>query len=832
MLSILLVDDEPSILLAIDEALRGEGYDVVTAFDGLSAQAALATRVFDAVVCDVRLPKVDGLSVLKFVRRNAPSTKCIMMTAYATVPDAVAALKDGAVDYLAKPFELEDLLGLLSRVARERELTQQFASLRAEGSTDTAKGDFIGRSPVITRIFERIAKFAASDAPVLVTGESGTGKELVAKALHSESARHSGPFVAVNCPAFPDTLLEAELFGHERGAFTGAVKRRDGRFKAAEGGTLLLDEVAELRLGAQSKLLRVLEEGTYEPLGTNRTEHANVRLVSATHRNLKQMVEQGLFREDLYYRLNTLSIHLPALRERGGDRFLLLEHLLRRFSQPSSPPAVTARALAALAEYPFPGNVRELSHAVQHAVVVSEGRQIDLEHLPSEIAGPANSTEAPPRTSPRLLEEHGGGELAVAAGRNGAKSTAEQAGVLVVSDRPACVALVREAANGSGLLVADSAEHALELIRQTAPTLVMVDLELPGRDGWALVDRIKHDALVRHTPVAVLGPERLRKQAFRMGALVHLETDASPDEVITAVREMKALVERPGRSLLLLDPDKESRSRLGALLVAGEVSVVSVGTVDAAVAALAGQRFDCIVLQIGGAKLTGLELLSRARREPGFAGAPVVIFDESEPAPVEQAELDALADDWVIQRAHTPERLLLEVSLFLHRRLSAFAEQERKMIRRGLERDPALVGRKILVVDDDVRNIFALTAVLERHGMVALFAESARDGIGVLERNPDVDAVLMDVMMPEMDGYEAIGAIRSLEEFAAIPIVAVTAKAMKGDREKCLAAGASDYIAKPVNVERLLTLLRVWLTDPAEEQRRPAPRVTTADVPA
>jgi two-component system, NtrC family, response regulator AtoC len=393
MLSILLVDDEPSILLAIDEALRAEKYDVVTAFDGLSAQAALATRVFDVVVCDVRLPKVDGLALLKIVRRNSPNTKCIMMTAYSTVPDAVAALKDGAVDYLAKPFELEDLLSLLSRIDRERDVARQFATLRSESLTDSLKGEFVGRSPPIIRVFDRIAKFAASDAPVLVTGESGSGKELVARALHNQSTRRAGPFVAVNCPAFPDTLLEAELFGHERGAFTGAVKRREGRFKAAEGGTLLLDEVAELRLGAQSKLLRVLEEGTYEPLGTNRTEHANVRLVSATHRNLKQMVEQGQFREDLFYRLNTLAIHVPALRERGGDRFLLLEHLLRRFSHPSSPPSVTARALAALAQYPFPGNVRELSHAVQHAVVVSEGRQIDLEHLPSEVAGSENSTE-------------------------------------------------------------------------------------------------------------------------------------------------------------------------------------------------------------------------------------------------------------------------------------------------------------------------------------------------------------------------------------------------------------------------------------------------------
>jgi DNA-binding NtrC family response regulator len=213
--------------------------------------------------------------------------------------------------------------------------------------------------------------------------------------------------VAVNCAAFPEQLLEAELFGHERGAFTGAVRKREGRFKAAEGGTLLLDEVAELRLSSQSKLLRVLQEGTYEPLGTNRTEQSNVRILSATHQNLRDRVERRLFREDLYYRLNTLALHVPPLRERGGDRFLLLESLLRSFSHPASPPGLTARALAALAHYPFPGNVRELSHAVQHALVVSEGRQIDLQHLPSEIGGvdPPLTEPAKPRSLSEAVRE-------------------------------------------------------------------------------------------------------------------------------------------------------------------------------------------------------------------------------------------------------------------------------------------------------------------------------------------------------------------------------------------------------------------------------------------
>ncbi len=405
MLEILLVDDEPSILRALDDALCAEGYHVVTAFDGLSAQTALASRVFDVIVCDVRLPKVDGIALFRKARREFPGTECILMTAYATVSDAVAALKEGAVDYLAKPFDSEELLALLSRIDRERELAREFGRSRTEVLPDDAKGELVGRSPPIARLLERIAKFAANDAPVLITGESGTGKELVARALHAQSARHAKPFVAVNCAAFPETLLEAELFGHERGAFTGAVKKREGRFKAAQGGTLLLDEVADIPLLAQSKLLRVLEENTYEPLGTNQTATADVRILSATHRNLKEMVAKHLFREDLYYRLKILEIQVPALRERGGDLLLLLEHLLRKFTQPSSPPWVTARALAALAQYPFPGNVRELSHAIQHAVIVSEGRQVDLEHLPSEIAGTEAAKHGPGSTQLRSLSE-------------------------------------------------------------------------------------------------------------------------------------------------------------------------------------------------------------------------------------------------------------------------------------------------------------------------------------------------------------------------------------------------------------------------------------------
>jgi DNA-binding NtrC family response regulator len=268
-------------------------------------------------------------------------------------------------------------------------------STHPRGDRPVEGTDTIGCTPQILALLDRLETYAASDAPVLIIGESGTGKELVARSLHHKSARCDKPFVAVNCAAFPDALLEAELFGHERGAFTGAVKRRDGRFKVADGGTILLDEVAEIPLLGQAKLLRVLQEGTIEPLGTNTVVHVDVRVVSATHQNLKELIAQGRFREDLYYRLNVLDMHIPPLRERRADIPLLLQHYLRRSS--SQPAGFSPRAWAALVGYPFPGNVRELAHAVEHAVVLARGQEIQLEHLPPDIAGSA------------VAENHAGG---------------------------------------------------------------------------------------------------------------------------------------------------------------------------------------------------------------------------------------------------------------------------------------------------------------------------------------------------------------------------------------------------------------------------------------
>jgi DNA-binding NtrC family response regulator len=396
MLDILLVDDEPDFRMLVGDALRDAGHRVTLASNGAEGLTLISSNVFDVMICDIRLPKVDGLTLFRRVRQESPGTDVILITAHAAVADAVAALKEGAYDYITKPFEVDEIILQMERIAAQRALKQELEQARAELSQRKSGSAIIGRSPPMLRLLDRIDTIAQSDAPVLITGESGTGKELVARTLHERSARRAKPFIAVNCAAFPETLLEAELFGHERGAFTGAVKRRDGRFKAADGGTLLLDEIAEVPLPAQAKLLRVLQEGTVEPLGTNESTRVDVRIISATHRNLRERIKEGRFREDLYYRLNVLDIEIPPLRERRGDLPLLLQYFLNKFTTPGKqPPSISPRAWAVLSQYNFPGNVREFAHAIEHAVVLAGGGEIDVEHLPAGIAGASESSGNP-----------------------------------------------------------------------------------------------------------------------------------------------------------------------------------------------------------------------------------------------------------------------------------------------------------------------------------------------------------------------------------------------------------------------------------------------------
>jgi len=391
LVQILLIDDEPDLRESLRQVLADAGHVVVEASDGAKATALLSERVFDVILSDVRLPGIDGLTLLRTVRRDAPLTDFILMTAFADVGQAVAALKEGASDYLMKPFDVDELLHHIGRLESTRTMRRELTEARRALLLRSPSNRLIGQSALMMKLQSRIEMIAPSEAPTLLMGESGTGKELVARLLHERSPRASKPFVAVNCAAFPETLIEAELFGYERGAFTGAVKKREGRFRAADGGTLFLDEIAELPLSAQAKLLRVLQDGTVEPLGTDSPVKVDVRVISATHRNLRAHVAQRLFREDLFYRINVLDVNLPPLRDREGDLPVLIQFFLDGFPKVDAAGqrvvhVLSSDAYAALSAYRFPGNVRELAHAIEHAVVLAGSGEITLDHLPAIIA--------------------------------------------------------------------------------------------------------------------------------------------------------------------------------------------------------------------------------------------------------------------------------------------------------------------------------------------------------------------------------------------------------------------------------------------------------------
>ncbi len=396
-LVILLVEDEPEIAEPIAEALRREGHHLTVVSHGDRALKRLDEEVYDLLICDIRLPGADGLSIFRKVREQQPEAKVILMSAYGSVAEAVAAVKDRAVDYLAKPFAMSELLGAVHQVGEERRLARSLAHARERVDTYEGEAVIIGETPAMVSLVARIHAVADSDAPVLITGETGTGKELVARALHAQSSRRSKPFVEVNCAAFQDTLLEAELFGHERGAFTGAERRRDGRFRTADGGSLFLDEVGEMSPSAQAKMLRALQDGSFQPLGSSTTIKVDVRTIAATNVDLRSRIADGKFREDLFYRLKVFHLHVPSLRERRADLPLLAEYFCRELAAGTDPgpadavtrrtPVITPRAWAALSHYRFPGNVRELKHALRHALVLSGGSDIDLEHLPEEVRG-------------------------------------------------------------------------------------------------------------------------------------------------------------------------------------------------------------------------------------------------------------------------------------------------------------------------------------------------------------------------------------------------------------------------------------------------------------
>jgi DNA-binding NtrC family response regulator len=384
-MKIFLVDDEASIRLGVGDALRNEGFDVELARNGEEAWLRLNRESFDVVLSDVRMPQLSGRNLMRRAVRRFPQTDFVLMTGYATIQDAVEAVKSGATDYLAKPVETETLLTLLRKITERRRLAGRLIN---EHNPETAIADRLqGSHPTMTALRERIVTFAQSNATVLITGETGTGKELVARALHDKSSRQTGPFIAINSSAFPDTLIDAELFGHEKGSFTGALKKRSGRFQAAHGGTLFLDEIGELPTPAQAKLLRALQESQVYPIGSDQPVNVDVRVLAATNRDLKSLVASGGFREDLYYRLKVLHLRIPPLRNRRSDIPSLCRFFLREFQDEGEQQELSSEAWATLLRHDFPGNVRELRHAVQHARIVAAGRTIEAGHWPEDITG-------------------------------------------------------------------------------------------------------------------------------------------------------------------------------------------------------------------------------------------------------------------------------------------------------------------------------------------------------------------------------------------------------------------------------------------------------------
>ncbi|MCZ7592331.1 MAG: sigma-54 dependent transcriptional regulator [Kiritimatiellae bacterium] len=393
---VLIVDDEKNSREGLARALQ-RNYEVLLADSGQRALDILAVESVDVMLSDVRMPGVDGLTLLQraIARPNAPV--CIMLTAYGSIELAVEAMRRGAYDFMTKPINLDRLDMVLKRALDARALETENRALREQLDTRFGLEEIIGQSPAIQEVFDTIRQVAPSRATVLIQGESGTGKELVARALHRLSPRNKGPFVAVHCAALSTTLLESELFGHEKGAFTGATERRKGRFELADGGTLFLDEIGEIDAALQVKILRVLEERRFERVGGTETIDVDVRLVVATNRDLKQMVAEGKFREDLFFRLDVVTLQLPPLRERVGDLPLLAQHYISVLARENGKKldGITPEALHALSAYDWPGNVRELRNMIERMVVLSRGDRLTLRDVPPHLRSDGSAAPLP-----------------------------------------------------------------------------------------------------------------------------------------------------------------------------------------------------------------------------------------------------------------------------------------------------------------------------------------------------------------------------------------------------------------------------------------------------
>lgn len=396
MATVLVVDDEKNYLFVLEDLLADEGYKVLTASSGNEAMETLTTEVIDVVLSDIKMPGMNGIELLERVVAIDPGLPVILMTAFAEVDQAVSAMKKGATDHIQKPFDNEDIKRAVARAVQKRSMDRNRRKI--ESNADDVWGAVIGDSDAMEKVFQVIKRVADTSATVLICGESGTGKEVIAKSLHRASSRRNQTFVSINCAAIPETLLESELFGHEKGAFTGAISTKQGKFEVANGGSLFLDEIGEMSLNLQVKLLRVLQEQEFQRVGGNRDVKVDVRLIAATNKDLQQQVEAGLFRSDLYFRLNVVQVLMPPLRQRVTDIPLLTSYFMTNFCERNRRPVpeISPETMRILCSYPWPGNVRELENAIEYAILMSKGRSLIPEDLPNQIlsfSGSKNSFE-------------------------------------------------------------------------------------------------------------------------------------------------------------------------------------------------------------------------------------------------------------------------------------------------------------------------------------------------------------------------------------------------------------------------------------------------------
>ncbi len=402
MPKILIVDDDPEILEIIAEVLKEEGYAVDTASSGTGAIKHIDDEFYDLVVTDLKMPEVDGMMVLRHVVDRSPDTICIILTGYGTIDGAVEAIKTGAFDYISKPVKPGEILIVVEKALRYKHLERENILLRRQLRKKYRFENFVGDSEPIQKVFELIEKVSDTDSTVLITGESGTGKELIAKAIHYNSDRRDNPMVVINCGAIPEELLESELFGHEKGAFTGAHKSRIGRFELADGGTIFLDEIGDMSPNLQIKLLRVLQEQKFERVGSTRTIQTDIRIIAATNQDLISAANNGTFREDLYYRLNVIPIEVPPLRERRSDIPLLVDFFLKKFNEEKQKQKGFApETMDVLIQYDWPGNVRELENLVERVVILTNSDEIGLDDLPESVREDVRAIESAETTIPK-----------------------------------------------------------------------------------------------------------------------------------------------------------------------------------------------------------------------------------------------------------------------------------------------------------------------------------------------------------------------------------------------------------------------------------------------